>query len=81
MKGKGKNMLNYNLFCVYTTEDKTNGLFAVAEKISATTNIANFVKNLKCVHFSICRTWKDAVALAEKWNNDFLANGNQKKIV
>ena len=28
--------------------------------------------------FNVCKTWKDAQALARQWNKDFQNNGSQK---
>ena len=69
-------MLDGNVFAVFTKEDDIIGLYAVAEKIPMNYNLIGYTKGYKS--FNVCKTWKDARALARQWNKDFQNNGRQK---
>ena len=69
-------MLDGNVFAVFTREDDIIGLHATAQKISMSNNLVGYTKGWKS--FNVCKTWKDAQALARQWNKDFQNNGSQK---
>ena len=69
-------MLDGNVFAVFTREDDIIGLHATAKKISMSNNLVGYTKG--CKSFNVCKTWKDAQALARQWNKDFQNNGSQK---
>ena len=69
-------MLDGNIFAVFTREDDIIGLHATAQKISMSNNLVGYTKG--CKSFNVCKTWKDAQALARQWNKDFQNNGSQK---
>ena len=65
-----------NIFVVYTREKENIGLYAIAEKLSRSINLVNYVQG--CKTFNACNSWKEAKRIADQWNKDFQANGKQK---
>ena len=45
-------------------------------RIKMSNNLVGYTKG--CKSFNVCKTWKNAQALARQWNKDFQNNGRQK---
>jgi hypothetical protein len=71
-------MLDGNIFAVYTTDIKEIGLCAIPVKIPRCNNLVGYMRDFKCKTFNVCNTWKDAQKLAEQWNQDFKNNGKRR---